>query len=159
VCILFGYWIGMDTCWWFTNWAMKQHLENVNAQCSKVTFQFFYELQHQFYNYELITMGIVYPHYWVKHHVKANFKLCLTTSKNHFAMPRIIGPMFKKWCDVMLDGITLDNQSHLFIQTMKNNCIEIMDMDKNDCNHLQLGIKLGVSWITIWKCLIDPSLL
>jgi hypothetical protein len=54
-------------------------------------------------------------------------------------------PMFKKWCDVMLDDITLDNQSHLFIQTMKNNSIEIMDMDKNDCNPFELWIKLGVS--------------
>jgi hypothetical protein len=45
----------------------------------------------------------------------------------------------------MLDGITLDNQSHLFIQTMKNNSIEIMDMDENDCNPLQLWIKLEVS--------------
>jgi hypothetical protein len=60
-------------------------------------------------------------------------------------MPKIIGHVFKKWCDVMLDDITLDNQSHLFIQTMKNNSIEIIDMDKNDCNPLQLWIKLGVS--------------
>jgi hypothetical protein len=42
---------------------------------------FFSEVQHQFFNCELITMGIVYPHYWVKHHVKANFKLRLTTFK------------------------------------------------------------------------------
>jgi hypothetical protein len=45
----------------------------------------------------------------------------------------------------MLDGITLHNQSHLFIQTVKNNSIEIMDMDKKDCNPRQLWIKLGVS--------------
>ncbi len=38
-----------------------------------------------------------------------------------------------------------DNQFHLFIQTMKNNSIEIMDLDKNDYNPLQLWIKLGVN--------------
>jgi len=60
-------------------------------------------------------------------------------------MPKIIRPMLKKRCDVMLDDITLDNQSHLFIQTIKKNSIEIMDMDKNYCNHFQLWIKLVVS--------------
>jgi hypothetical protein len=52
----------------------------------------------------------------------------------------------------MLDGMVLD-QSHLFIQIMKNNCRKIMKIDK-DLNLVhQLWLRLGASQILLLKIL------
>jgi len=73
----------------------------------------------------------------VKHDVKASFRHHLTTLKEHFAMPKTFGSS-KRQCDAMLDGMALDSQAHMFVQTMKKNHINILNMDKKkDCNSFQ----------------------
>jgi hypothetical protein len=39
----------------------------------------------------MMAMGIVYPHYWVKHDVDASFRHHLATLKKHFVMPKTLG--------------------------------------------------------------------
>jgi hypothetical protein len=99
-------------------------------------------------------MGIVYLHYWVKHDVKASFKGHLNTLKDNFAMPKMFGSLERK-CDAMLDGMALDSQAQMFVQTMKNNCINILEMDKKkDCNPLwRLWLRLGANELLTMKML------
>jgi len=44
----------------------------------------------------------------VKHDVESNFKHHLSTLKEHLALPKTFGSI-EIWCDVMLDGMALDN--------------------------------------------------
>jgi hypothetical protein len=39
----------------------------------------------------MMAMGIMHPHYWVKHDVDVSFRRHLATWKEHFAMPKTLG--------------------------------------------------------------------
>jgi hypothetical protein len=39
----------------------------------------------------MMAMGIVHPHYWVKHDADTSFKHHLATLKEHFVMPKTFG--------------------------------------------------------------------
>jgi hypothetical protein len=90
----------------------------------------------------------------VKHDAKAFLRSHLNTLKEHFAMPKMFGSLERK-CDAMLDGMALDSQGHMFVQTMKNNCINILEMDKKkDCNPLwRLWLRLGANELFMMKML------